>query len=464
MSGRLCLAAVGGFVSAVRLCAQDPEAGIANWPAPLYWSTGDSRPSDNSTSEGTVRIKSVPTSPVPFIGITPCRVVDTRDPNKPPGYGPPALSPGVANGRTFVLTGQCGITADDVQAVSLNITVTNTLGAGYIVLYPQDGTFPPVSTLNYGVGQTIANAAVVPLGTGGAIRVVAGVSGTDLIIDTNGYYAPSGTPNPQNTAVGVGALASNTLGNNNTAFGFGTLFSNIEGGQNIAVGNSALTSNTYGNANTAVGWYALQANTTGTGNTAFGFRTLYSANGGANNTALGANAGVNLVTGDDNLYLGNEGVDGESDTIRIGSGGAPAHTRTFVAAVRGVTTGRGDAVPVMIDSASQLGTVSSSARFKESVQDMDDASSALMNLRPVTFRYKGQASDRTQFGLIAEEVESVLPDLVVCDGAGEAETVLYHELPAMLLNELQKLRKEIERLQARLASVEAAGSEPRDAR
>jgi hypothetical protein len=173
-----------------QLPAQNPEPGIVNWPAPLYWSpgrgarvpvadTGDFRAKDAD---------SVPTSTLPFVGITPCRLVDTRNSGFPPGYGPPSLSPGVPNGRTFIMTGQCGIGAG-AEAVSLNVTVTGTLGTGYVVLYPQDGPFPPVSTLNYFAGQTVANSAIVPLGTGGAIRVVAGVSGTDLIIDVNGYYA-----------------------------------------------------------------------------------------------------------------------------------------------------------------------------------------------------------------------------------------------------------------------------------
>ena len=129
-----------------------------------------------------------------------------------------------------------------------------------------------------------------------------------------------------------------------------------------------------------------------------------------------------------------------------------------------MTTSNADAIPVVIDSAGQLGTVSSSARFKEEISDMAEASSGLLKLRPVSFRYKGQAGDRKQFGLIAEEVEEVLPELVVCDSSGGPETVLYHEMPAMLLNELQKQQKRLESagrdrgLEARLAALEAARS------
>ena len=179
-----------GCALAGRLPAQNPEPGIVNWPAPLYWSpgTGARVPVGDSGDFRAKDTDSVPTSTLPFVGITPCRLVDTRNAGFPPGYGPPSLSPGVPNGRTFGMTGQCGISAG-AEAVSLNVTVTGTLGTGYVVLFPQDGAFPPVSTLNYFAGQTVANAAIVPLGTGGAIRVVAGVSGTDVIIDVNGYYA-----------------------------------------------------------------------------------------------------------------------------------------------------------------------------------------------------------------------------------------------------------------------------------
>jgi hypothetical protein len=144
------------------------------------------------------------------------------------------------------------------------------------------------------------------------------------------------------------------------------------------------------------------------------------------------------VDGDNNLYAGNVGGASESNTIRIGD---TAHTRVFLERVRGVTTGVGDAIPVVIDPAGQLGTVSSSRRHKEDIREMGDASARLKELRPVTFRYRGQPQGPMQFGLIAEEVAQVLPELVVRDAAGDPETVLYHEMPAMLVNELQRLQR-----------------------
>src|ERR1051325_2981147 len=157
------------------------------------------------------------------------------------------------------------------------------------------------------------------------------------------------------------------------------------------------------------------------------------------------------------MYLGNSvGVNKvESNTIRIGdsNGCSPCYTRMFVAGVRGVTTGNDDAVPVLIDSLGQLGVVSSSRRFKEDIHDMGDASSALMKLRPVTFRYKQPYVNGTKpinYGLIAEEVEAVYPDVVAHSADGEIETVQYQKINALLLNEVQKQHRALEQLTAEI--------------
>ncbi len=181
---------------------------------------------------------------------------------------------------------------------------------------------------------------------------------------------------------------------------------------------------------------------------ASGVNALLSNTTGSNNIAIGISAGLNLTTGNYNICIGNSGVAGESSTIRIGT----AQTATFLAGVNGVMTG-GTGTPVLIDANGQLGTISSSARFKDEIQDMGEATEALLKLRPVTFRYKAQPEGRTQFGLIAEEVVKVMPELVVCSSSGEVETVLYHEMPAMLLNELQKQQREIQELKSELAAL-----------
>jgi hypothetical protein len=380
------------------------------------------------------------TSPLPFIGLTPCRIADTRTttmPNFPAGYGPPALAGGAP--RNFTLTGQCGIPSS-AAAVSLNVTVTNTQGPGFILIYPQGGAQPSVSTLNYVAGQTIANAAVVPLGTGGGVTVIAGVSGTDLILDTNGYYAPAGV-GTFNTFLGLGAGNFTMTGDLNTAFGFDALSSNTMGGGNTATGGDALTSNQTGNENTATGKSALLLNTTGDANTAIGSSALYNTTG-SSNIGLGKMAGFNLTTGSLNICIGNSGVAGESGTIRIGS----SQTVTFIAGINGVSVGSGS--PVYINSSGQLGTgvIVSSRRFKQDIRDIADESDGLMRLRPVAFKYKPEldSTGLTQYGLIAEEVVEVYPHLVGYDQDGQLRTVHYDLINALMLNEVQKQHRTVE--------------------
>ena len=228
---------------------------------------------------------------------------------------------------------------------------------------------------------------------------------------------------------------------------------------NTACGNQALFSNTTGFANAANGYQVLHSNTTGFQNTASGARALYSSTTGSRNIALGYRAGF-YTTGSDNVDIGNEGVVAESATIRVGTAGT--QTRAFISGIRGVTTGVANAIPVLVDGNGQLGTVSSSRRFKEEIADMGELTDRLLELRPVVFRYKPevQAGERPlEYGLIAEEVAEVFPELVVYDEQGQPFTVKYHLLASMLLNELKRQgaehASEIEELRDRLAAVEA---------
>ena len=233
-----------------------------------------------------------------------------------------------------------------------------------------------------------------------------------------------------------------------TANGTLALFSNTTGVQNTAVGYSALSSNTTAGANssganTAIGAFALGSTITGGANTAIGYAALFNATGGAN-IALGDLAGVDVTTGSSNIIIGNRGVAADAATIRIGS---EFQTRTFIAAIRGVTTGVADAVNVVIDSDGQLGTISSSRRFKKEIEPMNKASEDILALKPVTFHYKSDKKDTPQFGLIAEEVAAVNPDLVVHDKNGEIYTVRYDAVNAMLLNEFLKEHRKVENLE-----------------
>ena len=247
------------------------------------------------------------------------------------------------------------------------------------------------------------------------------------------------TTGSSNAAYGYQALYSDTTGYNNTATGVYALYSNTEGLQNTTDGVLALYSNTTGNSNTATGASALVANATGNSNTAIGIQALFHNTTGGSNIALGFQAGARLTTGSANIYIGNTGRTGESNNIRIGITGT--HTATYIAGISGATVPTG--VAVIVDSSGHLGTTTSSARFKEAIKPMDKTSEAILALKPVTFRYKQELDPKgvPQFGLIAEEVAKVKPDLVVADDQGKPFTVRYEAVNAMLLNEFLKEHK-----------------------
>jgi Chaperone of endosialidase len=293
-----------------------------------------------------------------------------------------------------------------------------------------------------------------------------------------------------NTANGAFALETNATGSFNTATGIGALLFNSTGNDNTAVGTSALGSATDSN-NTAVGYQALGGlssgdNNTATGanalhfqigsnNTADGFNALGGGNmfsgvgdantaigagalgqvgppfgSGSGNTALGSGAGGNLTSGDNNIYVGNPGASTESGTVRIGSAGT--QTQTFIAGISGATV---TGTAVVVSSSGQLGVAPSSARFKEAIKPMDKASEALLALKPVTFRYKHELDPDgiPQFGLVAEQVEKVDPDLVARDAQGEIYTVRYEAVNAMLLNEFLKEHRKVEEQEATITQL-----------
>jgi hypothetical protein len=284
-----------------------------------------------------------------------------------------------------------------------------------------------------------------------------------------------------NVGLGPGALQNNTSGNGSTAGGFQALYFNTTGGSNTANGNAALEDNTNGSGNTASGILALFRNTSGNDNTANGGAALMNNTSGTNNIAIGTNAlllnttgsnnvgigyyaGFNVAGGNsNNIHIGNQGTATDNGTIRIGTPGT--QTSAFIAGIYGSMTGLAG-VPVVVDSNGNLGTVSSGRRYKENIQDMGDSSDGVLRLRPVTFRYKKTFDDGSrpvQYGLIAEEVADVYPDLVARSADGQVETIKYQLLDPMLLNELQKQhatitaqQEQIRSLENRLARVEAA--------
>lgn len=244
----------------------------------------------------------------------------------------------------------------------------------------------------------------------------------------------------ENTAMGYGALDNTSTGYANSGFGFYTLFNNSTGANNIAVGENTLSSLTTGNGNTAVG-VAAAWNTNGTGNTVVGFQALQALGLGASNISIGYEADYELTSGSNNIHIGYGGTGSaysESDTIRIGQPGT--QTATYVAGITGsVVTG----AAVYVTSSGQLGVLASSERYKTDIKTIADETTRLDQLRPVSFKLKTDPKGAVQYGLIAEEVDRVFPELVIHNGDGRIEGVRYEELAPMLLSQVQQQQKQI---------------------
>jgi len=349
-------------------------------------------------------------------------------------------------------------TADENTAVGAGVLLSNTTGVDNAAI----GTF---SLFNNTTGSfnTATGSQALLANTTGTENTANGTFALNINTDGSfntaiGAFALANNTGSENTAVGVNALFSNTAGGN-TAVGANALRLNTTGFQNTAMGDGALQSNTDATFNTAIGASALTLNTSD-GNTACGNVALFN-NTGSNNTALGNGAGTNLTTGTNNIDIGYivGGVAGESNTIRIGNSDI---SDTFISGISGTNSPGG--VAVFCNSDGKLGVISSSARFKEDIRPMGKASEAILALKPVSFRYKKDLDPAaiSQFGLIAEEVEKVSPDLIVRDREGKPQTVRYEQINAMLLNEFLKEHRKVQEQQRELDSLKAELKEQRD--
>jgi hypothetical protein len=307
---------------------------------------------------------------------------------------------------------------------------------------PPDGGYPGGNTaegtsalLSLTTGLYNTGIGIFSLLSNGAANFNTGVGAGALLSNTA----------DSNTAVGAGALLSNTTGIVNTATGAFALFSNVSGSHNTATGSTALLHNTIGDANTAVGEVALTSNTTGGDNTAIGWSALSANIAGDSNTAIGWRALFNS-TGSNNIALGigaGSGVTTAGNAICIGAAGNNVDNSCYIG---NIFTSTVNDSAVFVNSNGRLGITTSSRRFKEEIKPMAQASQALLALKPVTFRYKKEIDpdSRAQFGLVAEEVEKVNPDLVVRDKEGKAYSVRYEQVNAMLLNEFLKEHRKVE--------------------
>jgi len=330
-------------------------------------------------------------------------------------------------------------TADGYGALDYNTTGSNNAAVGAYTLF-----YNTAGGLNSALG-----AYALFSNTSGGYNTAQGYEA--LYSNTIGGY---------NTAAGAQVLRYNTSGSYNAATGTFALFYNTTGYYNAADGYAALYSNTTGGNNSAVGALALYFNTTGSYNTASGLDALLQNTTGSNNVGLGYGAGQNITTGNNNIAIGNSGASSDNGVIRIGTAGTQG--ATYIAGINGATASQG--VPVYIDANGQLGTLTSSRRFKYDIKDLGATSDKLMGLRPRIFRYKEEASDGShpiQYGLIAEEVAQVYPEMVQYDREGKPFTVYYQQLTPMMLNELQKAHRHMLAQDRKIDSLESKlGSMP----
>jgi hypothetical protein len=397
-----------------------------------------------------------------------------------------------------------------------NVTFTTILFAlGFLALLPgmqavvppPDGGYPGRNTaegqnalfrLTSGVDNTALGFQALFHNTTGGQNTATGINA--LLNNTTGFFNTANgrealfdnTTGSNNTAIGVGALFGNTTGNFNTAIGDGALlnnktgnfntasggfalafnstgientangvqalFNNTTGNSNTAIGGDALNRNTTGMSNTANGAAALFSNTTGNNNTATGFQALRFNTTGSNNTANGFQA-LSNSTGFNNVAVGDgagSGVTNANNVICIGAflSGLNENNSCFISNIFGAPVG-GDAVPVSVDSTGKLGTFTSSRRFKKEIKPMDKVSEAILALKPVTFHYKTNKTNTAQFGLIAEEVAEVNPELVIRDKEGKPYMVRYDAVNAMLLNEFLKEHRKVQAHEATITELKS---------
>jgi len=366
----------------------------------------------------------------------------------PPDGGYPNFNTAEGQDALFSLASGISNTAIGYNALYYNTDGTNNTAVGTVAL----------SNNTTGFGNTATGDHALNSNTEGVFNTATGISalGSNAIGNNNTangvqalWFNLTGS---DNTASGSTALQSNTSGSRNTATGGGSLLQNTAGNENTATGFDALLFNGVGTRNTAAGFSALHNNSSGGGNTALGSNALFNNTTGGRNIALGYSAGFSLTTGSDNIEIGNQGNPSDVKTIRLGT--RQTHQSTFIAGISGVTVAGG--VNVVIDGKGHLGTVTSSACYKEAIKPMDKASEAILALKPVTFRYKNELDPDgiPQFGLVAEQVEKVNPDLVARDEQGKAYTVRYEAVNAMLLNEFLKEHRKVQ--EATVTQLQAA--------
>lgn len=418
--------------------------------------TGSVNPSATVTSAGKLMIGTGSTPAIAIGSLT------SPDSSVTVGYSSPNVTLQVSGGSTTgkTITGNSGgalpptlgnwnisTSNSTIKFVGSGSTLTQDFGKTNLVLGNS------LASLTTGVDNVGLGNGVLAKVTSGQLNFAGGTSALANLIDgfRNVAIGVSASGNPASiqdcVAIGWNAGISCT-GSQNCFIGSQAWTASSTGAQNAVVGFQAGVSATSADSNAGIGYAVLNAMTTGDNNTACGWESLFSITTGSNNTALGRNSGASLTTSDSsNVCIANAGTSGDNNTIRIGTQGSGAgqQNQTFIAGIYGVTTTASPAIPVLVSSTGQLGTVSSSRRFKQNILPMANLSERIHSLNPIIFEYI-QSPGVKSYGLIAEEVDEVMPELVVRDEHGEILTVRYNELIPLLLNEVQQLRREVNEL------------------
>lgn len=351
--------------------------------------------------------------------------------------------------NTLNVLGGTGITT---SAVGNSVVITSSVTSGITALQGEDASPTTGSLITLGTANA-GSSVRFNLSAPSTLSLRFTRSTNTLIGQSAGNGSLSGT---NLTGLGINVLNSATTADSNVAIGSSTMTAATTASDNTAIGVGTATTLTTGGGNTLLGNGVANGLTTGDFNVAVGLGALATLSSGIRNSALGFGAGGSLATNDsDNVCINSTGVAGDNNTLRIGRAtgtNTQQLNRAFIHGIRGITTGVNDAIPVLIDSAGQLGTVSSSARYKTDIEDLASYSDKLQQLRPVSFRYKKHASEGKSVGLIAEEVHAIMPELVIYAEDGQPETVRYHDLAIYLLQEVQRQAKRIDELEKKITT------------
>jgi len=276
----------------------------------------------------------------------------------------------------------------------------------------------------------------------------------------------NGTNHDSSSNIGIGDSSLykiTTTSTGNIAIGVEAMYNSTASLNVCAIGYHSCRAMTTALYSVALGYQSLASITTASYSTAIGYNSLWQATG-EKNTCIGANSGYTITTGTKNIMIGNSAdVDtgARTNNINIGGTTTPAYDDTiqigfsttssqkcYIDGIYGITTISGTTNSVLISATGQLGTISSLKSKKRDIRTMGNYSARIHKLEPVLFKWKPEVcnTDAQQWGLIADEVNEIFPELARHDKDGNLCSVAYHELTPLILNEVISMRKIIKHL------------------